>query len=269
LATIYSIEPKQIEDSETIVLEPEGIEVGAREAWDAIGRSDDWEDVCAALDDLGLGQDFESFISHWDRPTTQRINAVMGEAIRSAALEIKRFELFGPYLVALKRQLIEAVERKEFEGQKALLVELANLIQRKLEAGGPAFFREPDSGFALGFAIGQAQLLLQSSSTSVDAWKPAREFSAMVKREIEKSVSRERGRQRHKWPDGLRAWLRQKVQVEHMKADGSLKTSARQIALKVRAEAMEYRREAYGESWTNEQAAFEWLQKMVSKVSRE
>jgi hypothetical protein len=71
------------------------------------------------------------------------------------------------------------------------------------------------------------------------------------------------------WGDGMALWVQEKIKglaTKNTKAGLALSPSNRAFALSIKSEAMNYRYATYGSKWTNEQGAFEWIQKIIKKI---
>ncbi|MDQ2076081.1 hypothetical protein [Marinimicrobium sp. ABcell2] len=257
-----------LEKDPVIILEPEGIEVQAREAWDWIRNSEEWEEVCSSLSEIGLGNDFRSFLKYWEVPASEGTTRILGEAVRSAALAISGPDLFGPYLHFFKSKLVAARLNGDFAWLEGHLRIVEELLNSRLERTclDEYYMQKLPPDFILGVLVGQLQLVIDEKGKESSSYRPLAILTEFAKHGIKQSVSRERGRQRHKWAEGLRSWLEGKVWTECIGADGKLKRSIRETASRIKIEAMEYRKANYESVWPTEQAAFEWLQKAISKI---
>jgi hypothetical protein len=123
--------------------------------------------------------------------------------------------------------------------------------------------------FGLGYLVG----LVTPAITGADKWGNIEHLYPKIKTEINRAMQSQRGQKKgSQWVDGMTLWIQEKIKgvaTKKTKTGLSLDPSNRAFALSIKTEAMNYRYITYGSKWTNEQAAFEWIQKVIRKVLQE
>lgn len=120
--------------------------------------------------------------------------------------------------------------------------------------------------FGLGYLLG----LVTPAITGADNWGSIEHLYPKIKAEINSTLQSQRGGKKGAvWTVGLKQWVQEKIKgmpTKNTKTGLALKPSNRAFATSIRSEAMNYRYTTYGSKWTNEQTAFEWIQKAIKNI---
>ena len=172
---------------------------------------------------------------------------------------------FGQFIEKVMKAISE---HPSIDGELGAALEQLDLMLSYKWASDPQWKQQDYMGidFGLGYLIG----LVTPVINGAEKWGSIEHLYPKIKEQINSAMQSKRGQRKGgHWIDGMSGWLSEKIKgvaTKKTKTGLSLVPSNRAFALSIRNEAMTYRQSVYGSKWTNEQAAFEWIQKTIKKI---
>lgn len=120
------------------------------------------------------------------------------------------------------------------------------------------------------FGIGYITGLLSPALDLRPEWWALKDVYERVGGQITTNQQAKRGGQKGStWTTGMEGWLSKKIAdlpTKTTKSGVALKPSNRSFAIAIKDEAINYNQNEFGYKWSNDQAAFEWIQKTLRKL---
>lgn len=120
------------------------------------------------------------------------------------------------------------------------------------------------------FGIGYITGLLSPALDLSPEWWALKDVYERVGGQITTNQQAKRGGQKGSaWTTGMEHWLGKKIAnlpTKKTRSGLALMPSNRSFAITIKHEAIEHNQKEFGYKWSNDQAAFEWIQKTLRKL---
>jgi hypothetical protein len=237
----------------------------SKNAMDAIAKD---KDLVRRLVKHSQQQVIDEFLQNNPRPDLDDLEKLTQEVKSTAngwAMEITPAKGFSKFIKEVIRDLRRM---KKTEGEIGRIVGLLfELLEHRHETN--IDWKKSDqmpTDFFCGYYIGVLSLL----APNAQKWSKSTHILSDINQQLNKKLQAQRAQKKGlAWTSGMEEWLRNKMLHVKKKTTTrgiSLVPSNRAFALSVRDEATQYNLETFGHKWTNQEAAFEWIQKMIRKI---